>query len=335
MKRVIFLILFLPFSLFAQEDSIQELDGVDIYAAQSFKLPLLENEYVLDYLLIEDDIVLLSKIKQVYLLRIVTEEFEELKRVVLTQKPESFYTDCMGYHHLLTKDSTYQLYVAQHDVQFLFPHEKESFFKLLSNCVGTTDKGLVYETFLNKNQTHMFIEFDTISGENNLLYISEDWVNYYSLLEDQILWEKDYARAINNLAAMALNFNHLVLSSEPYAPFFSLDTGYVILDHKKSLGIKGNDFESKEIFDIVYHHKDTWADHIIQAENGNLFYAKLIDGGLLMIQNLGTDFKDGGKITNVKKHTFPQQLKIKDGYLYYLARENKEDSYIKLWKVKV
>ncbi|SFT50503.1 hypothetical protein SAMN05216474_0939 [Lishizhenia tianjinensis] len=327
--------MFIPVFLWAQKDSIQELEGVDITAFQQVKLPTLEDEYVLDYLFDEQEIVLLSKLKLNYIIRRVDADFKELERIELKQKPERFYTDCMGYHHLLTTDSAYQIYFGNEGINFLYPMLKDKFLSLLSNCVGTTEKGLVYETFMNKNQTHMFIEFDTINDVNNLLYISNDMENYFSLLEDQIRHELEWAANINNLSAMSINFNHMVLSKEGYVPFFNIDTGFVILDHRQNIGIKGNFFQSKEIFDIVYHHKESWADHIIQAENGDIFYAKLLDGGLLMIQDLGHNFQEGGKITNVNKHTFPQQLKIKDGYLYYLAREHKEDSYIKLWKVKV
>lgn len=335
MKKLLLICLFIPFLPFAQEDTIQELEGVDISAFQQVKLPTLEDEYVLDYLFDGDDIVLLSKIKLAYVLRRVNAKFEELRRTTLDQKPEGFYTDCMGYHHLFTSDSAYQIYFHEHEVEFLYPMQKDRFLSLLSNCVGTTDKGLVYETFLNKNQTHMFIEFDTVNDVNNLLYMSNDMENYYSLLEDQIRHEREWAANINNLSAMGINFNHMVLSKEAYVPFFNIDTGYVILNHKENIGIKGSSFESQEIFDIIYHHKESWADHIIQAENGDVFYAKLLDGGLIMVQDLGNDFKEGGKLTHIHKHTFPQQIKIKDGYLYYLAREHKEDSYIKLWKVKV
>lgn len=334
-KLLLLIILALPLHLLAQQDSVRDLEGVDINGYYQVKLPTLQDEYVLDYIFHEDDILLLSKIKMDYVLRIVDANFDELKRVNLSQKPEGFYTDCMGYHHLLTADSAYQLFIENHDVQFLFAHEKNSFLSLLNNCVGTTENGLVYETFMHKNQTHMFIEFDTVNDVNNLLYVTQDMANYFSLLEDQIRHEREWAANINNISAMGINFNYLVLSKEAYVPFFNLDTGYLILNHKDNLAVKGNSFKSQEIFEIVYHQKESWADHIIQAENGDVFYAKLIDGGLLLIQDLGTDLNNEGKITHVNKHTFPQQLKIKDGYLYYMAREYKDSSYVKLWKVKL
>lgn len=335
MRFLLLLFIILPSILQAQKDSIQEIEGVEFVFERKIKLPTLEDEYVLDYIFYDDDCLLLSKIKDEYCLRLVNDDFKEQTRLNIAVKPEEIYTDCMGYKHLITRDSAYQIYIENKQLFLLFPQEKDHFLGLLENCVGTTGNGLVYETFMHKNQTHMFIEFDTVNAVNNLLYVAQDMENYYSLREDQLRLEADWASSPNNLAAMGIVFNHMVLSKEAYVPFFNLDTGFLILNHRVDLAIKGNNFTSKEVFPIVYHKKESWADHIIQSENGDVFYAKLLDGGLLEIENLGKDLKSVGKVSKIMDHTFPQKLKVKDGFLYYIAKEYKESTFVKLWKVKL
>ncbi len=110
------------------------------------------NKYtVLDYAFVGDSIFVLqeqmgNKNKS---LVVLNQDFDSL--AVLNSLPKNsrhLFKDCLGYLHLLSKDSAYQIVVQKHHILFYKPYDIQYFNKIFKPCLFVKDGSLFFEQLI-------------------------------------------------------------------------------------------------------------------------------------------------------------------------------------------
>ncbi|HWY33904.1 MAG TPA: hypothetical protein VNX68_04615, partial [Nitrosopumilaceae archaeon] len=259
---------------------------------------------------------------------------DTLSIVNLPVEPTKLFKDCLGNNHLVCKDVIYQLYYDS-SLHFLPPKSINDFETILLPCVtqdslnlytvekygahpidigfrvfNTNNHGLAY-FFINKRNRI----------KNDLIYIED---------EEIIKMSNDEARYERSKQAAGLYkhgspeqdrlFAETVIFKEIYAPLFKIDRNVYVFDY-----INGNIqcFSSGKFVNttaITFQKEKHWKKEMYIDEKRHKAYSVFEKNGIVEARevNLSSGMLGSGiKIPFV----FIQNIKIRDGYIYFLYKE--------------
>jgi len=113
-----------------------------------------------------------------------------------------------------------------------------------------------------------------------------------------------------------------VLSNPIYDPLILLNDSIIIFHHEvDSIFVFNQAGELSRSFTMQYHNTNGWDEEIVIDVSNNGVYAKCLRRGFAYLLNV--NMKDGSTINKYKivSHLYPENLKIRDGYLYYIYTE--------------
>lgn len=124
-----------------------------------------------------------------------------------------------------------------------------------------------------------------------------------------------------------------ILTKPIYNPLIKARDSIYIFSHiDNSVYVLNNRSDSARKFDITYHFENGWAKEIIVNEEKQNAYAKFIKEGIVYLKQINLDNGEIIKTYKLEKHIFPEKIKIKNGYAYYLYREKDMMATKKLYK---
>jgi len=246
------------------------------------------------------------------------------------------YRDFSNNNFLICKDSVYHIEIIQNNLILLNPFNKHYFEEVLSKINDTANHCI----YFNNYNAHYpaFSYFYTDINEPNmstpLLRLSNEELlhtyrmQYYYLKPRHRL---DVSRLADELKldkhALAANLNGFTQSMffEPlYAPFFIINDSICVFSHHNNTLYRFNT-KNKKLCDSVsiqYHHPKNWRNwkkQLLMDEANQRIYAVFKNGPQVSIKRINsfTGKEEGSyKFANPS----PTQLKIKDGYAYYIFR---------------
>jgi len=237
-------------------------------------------------------------------------------------KPIGLFPDCLGYLHVLSADSSYQVFLKKDTIIFPYKADIIKFRSTMSNCVTSSEDWLIFREESFDHQTVNFYRihrksgqkqyFATVRDEAKIKMLRKNPLDRYLLAMDTIpgsqaemvewLWVneilyKPNASILKKIGDTLAIFNTTDGSLDIY------DVDGVFLEHLK-IGIpekNAGDWTKEIYFDQITHKP-----YISLVRNGkiNLYAIDLSTGELNFILTTA--------------HIFPQKINVHHDYLFYL-----------------
>jgi hypothetical protein len=154
--------------IFVLETKYQELDEVTLKYEKYKKVAGEENENILDYIFypIEKRLLLIKSLKRKYYLEQHTTS--GTKSYELHFRPQSLHLDVLGNTHIISKDSSYQIWVRD-SLEFVAVISNYLFDKMVKNLVYKGSDFVYYENKSNFNQRYTLTK---IGQDNRIIEVT-------------------------------------------------------------------------------------------------------------------------------------------------------------------
>jgi hypothetical protein len=312
-----------------------DISEVAVVAQKPVKRLVDNSFYILDYQFTGDNIILLGEMDDKQMAKLIDMDGKEICRLWLKNKKyESIFKDCFNNIHLVSKFYTTQMYYDNSSLNLLTDIRRTLFDSVLVPCILDNNNNLYFETLLNKKQTKTFFVINKTSKEISSLGIFSDEFKIGMMKSEGVFMAGKYGNIGNNpmdattaeeLRAMRrkdddVNFAARVIFTDAYIPILLNNDTITVFNHPNGL-IHRYAVNNKEVdLQIMeYNHYKNWKPVVISDEVKHKFYTTYLHDGII---SLGEINLKNGKINRRFKliHTFPKNIKIKNGIVYYLYR---------------
>ncbi len=244
---------------------------------------------------------------------------------VLRFYPNRLFRDCMGYMHVLSNDSGFQVYRNGDQLELIHPVNLRKFDNVLKNCVVSTpetfffqrvvDQGLRVEYYGINRKTLARYSIAEVKDEKRLKMLRrnqddagllwttrqpdshDDFVNWNYV--QKILY-RPIKTALYRIGSYICIFN----IPERQMEFYDPNGNY---SYKLALQISGVD-------------EGRWTSEILVDEFSGKVYTLFLRGGTSSLYRI--DLNNGGlKKMLTLMYPFPQKVRIYKGFVYYLYDE--------------
>ncbi len=320
--------------------------------------------WVVDYMVQDDGIYMVAGNGVGYALLHLGFEQDTISRKPVSKKFQEFYRDAFGNLQLISGDSIYQVYCDGRNLHLLYGYSKETFRQKLKPVVATTDSLLVLEMRRYYGQEVAFVAVNRNNGQRFLLEdiggatveMARNWHldNYREALmeaanlennddrnltttmlsRDYKVWE-DAAGEVSNLSASVKQ--RLMLRSV-YCPLFGIGNElYLFAFPTDELYVFDNIGQLQRKTELDFHKflgeglskhlvsKNPWDKNLILDPVRKMMYAQFKGAnGIVTLKEI--DLADGKPQREIRlsEHTFPQNIQIYDGEVYYLFLNDRQ-----------
>ena len=237
-------------------------------------------------------------------------------------RPDSLFRDCLGNVHVLSRDSSYQVFTDSAGIHLIYPTTMEKFRAVLQNCMASTSSKLFFKRVTNHGFGVDFYRVDRVTSVNERMASVVDEANLSRLRRN----EDDYWRIISSRIPddpdeiAEWNFARDIMYRPRTASLVRIGESICIFntaDMTIEFYSPDGEFTSKVKFDISSAIEGKWCKEILVDEVRNEVYTAFNRNGefILFRVNLETgSLKRSTRLT----HMFPQNLKVQDGKVFYL-----------------
>lgn len=324
----------------------QLLRSVDITPGESALAYNKPEILILDYAFYKDKLVLLIKQDRSYKLRLIDEQSNILSDMNLASKPKRLIHDC--YNNLLVDYENRFWEVVVNGEKLIFNKEVsfQQYNYYLNPCVCSTERYLYFQQFGLYNQTVLYFLMDKETRKQKLLKIIRDKEReqFAHFAGQQIKVLKGYGLSdIGQLWHETIDivqetkqreWLYLEIQTRPtYNPMLKTDSSIIIFDHVHDSAYVYDYTGTEQLkYPIDYHHARGFANELISDYENKKVYVRHVRDGITYLSaiNLTT-----GKIDaefKIEKHIYPENVKMRNGVVYYLYNEGAGFSLTNLYK---
>jgi hypothetical protein len=237
-------------------------------------------------------------------------------------KPAGLFLDCLGYLHVLSQDSAYQVYLEKDTLLLPYAFDIQKFNSTVIDCVAATDDLLV---FRNESPDHQTIDFVSINRKTkqkqNLTSVRDEF-------KVNMLWRNPsdhYFFSFDTIPDGYLDFKEWMwVKKILYTPNVS-----VLFKAGDTLAVFNTTNGAIELFNVngkfmsglAMPAQETgsgdWTKEIYVDRIAHSFYTSFLKNGKLSLCRIDL-FTGELKRILVTTHIFPQKVKVHDNNLFYL-----------------
>ena len=248
---------------------------------------------------------------------------------ILYFTPASLLKDCLGYLHVVGKDSVFQVYRNDRDLWMIHAVGMDKFNDVLSNCVASTDQVLFFKKMFNLDQGVQYYGIDRISKERHELtqvldekkakMLRRNPEDAWSLISSQ----PDYIP--NELPLFRKEFNewsftHKILYRPVKSALYIINKFVCIFDipakQLEFYDTVGN-FSYKLKINIEEIKDGRWSGDIFLDESQSKVYTTFLKSTGTGLYRIDLNTGDLHKILNLI-HPYPQKIRIYEDQVYYM-----------------
>jgi len=258
---------------------------------------------------------------------------------ILPFTPIALFIDCIGYLHILGKDSVYQVYRQGGMLQMIHPDKMDKYLEVLSNCVASTDRVLFFKKTTDLGQGVEYYGINRISKEKRALSTVSDEDKLTMLRRNpgdayQLSAGLPGGRSVNKNMESEIppalgsdrnsfdewNWIHKALYRPMKTALYRVNDFICIFDiPQKQLEFFDPDgnFSYKLKINITPVKDGKWSGDIFLDENLSKVYTTFLRSSSTGLYQLDLNTGDLKKILTLR-HPFPQKIRIYQGWIYYL-----------------
>lgn len=254
-------------------------------------------------------------------------------------KPTGLFLDCLGFLHVLSKDSIYQVYLGRDSLQLTHRYPLDRFHDRLENCVASSDN---YLYFKKKSPDKLKIDFIKVDRKTHkqeyiasatddvmLNMLRRNPIDSYYLLSESIPGDREgfveYAWVRKILYKP--NASVMVRIGDSLCIFNTVDGSLEIHD------LDGRLF-SDGLIPLELNDKRTWSKEIYVDSRTGRVYTSFLKNGVSTLFMIDVATYVRHRVMDIS-HTFPEKIKVHDGYLFYMYDVSGEGDNKKLFKQKL
>lgn len=184
-------------------------------------------ESILDFDLLSDELVILTAGAAKNNLRLIDETGKVLYNLKVDSRSETLKHDCIGNLHLLSPDSTWQVFNDYTKLNTLEPHSLSVFKQVLGNCVCVNNKNYYFQTAAYRSlRTNYFYYNEEAKGQRQELVAFQDTAKIKSFEQDYNLQYFLDVRRKSNYSMYNEPVDSIKLKMEHYREALPLDWTY-------------------------------------------------------------------------------------------------------------
>jgi hypothetical protein len=311
---------------------------------------------IIDFAFYNNDVLLLYKQRNALKLQLLDQYDNVLSEKKLQVKHGQFIKDCMGNTHLLTKDSVFQIVVDSNRLLF-YRFSYKQYEDYLQPCVAMTTKKSFFNQITTKhNQGILYFTVDKTTQEKQPLIniydkLAEQYArsHYYSIIAYYYSVTSEISNIIalglwtGNLIELAVDYKLVTMigfyknfAAKPiYTPIHQLkDSVYLFNYFQDSLLVYDENAMLTRSINISHHHDKGFANQLIVDEENQNIYGKINLNGLSYLKKIDLNTGQFSKTYLLEQNTYPENIKIKNGYAYYLYKE-RNDTFVRLYRQRL
>lgn len=337
-------------------DQNKELQVVEVTAERIKSVADKINHNILDYtFLTNDEFLILKKINGERYLCIDGIDTTYLSYPI-SQRVKNIYIDCFDNVHLLSKDSAYQIYLAD-SLTFIERISIEQFNDNIKPCIQSNADNTLFSMYADFNKSyyihdiHHSEKYKTIrviiedqvakkaaqDAFNRILYIYHKTTPPESNVFALGVWDNDPYSLINNYTPTELfdmiAFFKQVESRPVYCPeFIHEDESIIIFDHVNNNVLQLNDTLSI-ISSFDFHLDNGYRNEIYQDKITHNYYCASKEKGYLKLRRINIFNGQVDQVLVLDEIGYPENIKVHNNYTYFV--HNERSGFQKLKRVKL
>lgn len=261
---------------------------------------------------------------------------------------KELYVDYAGRSYVICEKKVYEINVRD-DVLSLFPLEQDFFETRIRPWVDTTETTAYFS-----NHLWYYPEFDYYAYDVNdsvfkklrtvidkpLMELYRAQYKYVDGRDKLEAYRAQLATGVDKEIWIAIwsGFPNSIYYHSLYAPMFIQNDTILIFDHYSNKLFRYNkNHEVLDSLDITYHigpDKKQWEELLVKDIESQVIYSVFLKEGRFFLKELNTAT---GEIKNVFRlsYKYPERLKIRNGYAYYVYRPFESAQKKFLYKEKI
>ncbi len=246
--------------------------------------------------------------------------------------------DCLGYLHVLSHDSVFQLYRKDSVVHLIHPESAEKLEKILTNCVASTEQTLYFKKHIELGTGLEFFGIDRRSKERHRLSTVRDEQKAKMLRrnpDDLYLM----MTGIPDDRDLFVNWNwtHKILYRPIQSALYRIGS-YICIFNIPDRQIEFYDMKGAYSYKLALRIDEKiegrWSDEITVDELTQKAYTTFSRNGIFILYEI--DLNTGA----LKKrltffHPYPEKIRIYNEYVYYLYDVPGKDDNKMLFRQKI
>ncbi len=314
--------------------SSTELPVVSVLPSRVENIILNNNLSVMDYEFIGNNILLLAQstpsLKSSLVL--LGENFDTISIAALDVHPEFIFHDCMDNLHLVAKEFAFQLNYDGRKIQLLYPTSSDKMKEKLLPCVEKLHNRYYFSEYSNKGLSLLYFFKDSGEEKSNLLRVISDRKKL-NMLESEISfalapghkyeeWDKHF-------------FDSMVVS-KVYAPLVKLRDSIYLFDFAtgniEQYSENGKMLNSVK---ILFHTQRGWKKNLLTDELENKCYAVFEKNGVIQLKQINIKTGEVESSTDFSGFPFAKNIKVRNGYVYFIYPDETRAGYEKLYRKRL
>lgn len=285
---------------------------------------------------------------------LLNEYFDTLDVRPCPSKPFRLYTDCMGFAHFEGADTTWQITMDNDQLAWLPGESNYLVQNILLACKASNEKYLFFEIPQGKgmfdDDESMSFKFETNNDVIHYFYADKEQhkMHYLTAITDHLAQklkreERTYGigpggkkipeSAASKAASKAFFYKQML--KEIYAPVFLKNDSVYILDYiNKHVVVFDSGSKLIRVDTLQHHEKYDFKRQCYQDIVTNNIYIEYENNQTAYLCELNTSDGSIGK-TNRLPYPFPYHVMIRNEYVYYIHRSEKDHSDRHLVKVRL
>lgn len=293
--------------------------------------------HVSDYEILDNDryLILLYEKKLKKGARLIITDFQHkvLSEFQLPGGAKELFKDYDGNTNLITKNKVYRVKEKENLIN-LADIPKDDFERLIKPCIDTVDSKILFSDYQWYYPEFNYYTYDKEdSTKKEVIYITDKKLREIYRSEYKYLTPKqklearkiEWKTGMDKIDAAALfisKFQNSFYHEELYAPAFIINDTIMVFDHYNDLLYKFTP-ESKMIDSVaIDYHKSKqlkWKKKLIKDDVNDEVFSLYYKNGNYFLRKVNT--QSGQTKANFKlAYRYIENIKIKDGYVYYIYR---------------
>jgi len=254
-------------------------------------------------------------------------------------KPTGLFLDCLGYLHILSKDSIYQVYLGRDSIQLTHRYSLDRFHDRLENCVASSDNYLYFKKKSPDKLRVDFIKIDRKTHKKEYIASAQDDVmlnvlrdnpaDYYYLLNESI---PDGRESFVDYAWV-----RKILYKPNAAVMVRLGDSLCVFNTANgSLEIYNLDGQlfSEGVIPLALRDQRIWSKEIYVDSKTGLVYTSFLKNGVATLFWIDVSSYVRYRVMDIS-HPFPEKIRVHGDYLFYMYDVSGEGDNKMLFKQKL
>jgi hypothetical protein len=228
----------------------------------------------------------------------------------------------MGYVHVLSNDSGFQIYRRENILYLIHPVELKKFDDVLKNCVASTPETFYFQNIINKGLSVEYYGINRTTLIRRSLASVSDEKRLKMLRRNQedlgLLWKTSPPNDRDEFVTW--NYVHKILYRPIKTGLYRIGS-YISIFDTPERQLEFYDLEGNYSYKIGIKtdtiHNGRWTNEILVDEATEKVYTTYLKNGRCIIYRIDINTGNLRRIFEII-HPFPQKLRIYDGNAYYL-----------------